>query len=492
MDNGAATEHFDVLVVGAGLSGVGAACQLRRRRPGATFAVLEARGTTGGTWDLFRYPGVRSDSDMYTLGYSFRPWTGGKAIADGASIRQYIADTAREFGLDARIRYHHRVVSARFRTAHGRWTVVVERPGPDGGTETATLTCGFLVSCTGYYRYDRGYAPQFPGTAEFTAAGGRVVHPQHWPGDLDVTGRRVVVIGSGATAVTLVPNLAPDAAHVTMLQRSPSWVLALSSRDHLADRLRGRVPARLAYSLVRAKHVAVATASYQFSRRRPEAARRFLRERLTARLPQGFDVDRHFTPRYDPWDQRVCFVPDGDLFRAVRAGAASVVTDGIETFTADGVRLASGAELPADVVVTATGLDLLFLGGMHLEVDGRPVDPADRVVYRGMMLSGVPNFAFALGYTNASWTLKIDLVTEHVCRLLALMERRGHRVVTPGAPRNPRRRPLIDLRSGYVRRAAGQLPQQGVSAPWRLRQNYPADVWTLRHRRVDDRALDFS
>ena len=492
MDNGATTEHLDVLVVGAGLSGIGAACQLRRRRPQASFAVLEARGAVGGTWDLFRYPGVRSDSDMYTLGYSFRPWTGGAAITDGASIREYIADTAREFGVEDRIRYHHRVVSARFCTAQGRWTVVIERPGPDGAVETATLTCGFLLTCTGYYRYDQGHTPQFAGVAEFTAAGRRVVHPQQWPADLDVSGRHVVVIGSGATAVTLVPTLARDAAHVTMLQRSPSWVLALSSHDHLADRLRGRVPEKVAYSLVRAKNVVLTTVSYQFSRRRPAAARRFLRERVAARLPQGFDVDRHFTPQYDPWDQRVCFVPDGDLFRAVRSGGASVVTDGIETFTADGLRLTSGAELPADVVVTATGLDVLFLGGVRLEVDGRPVDPADRVVYRGMMLSDVPNFAFALGYTNASWTLKIDLVTEHVCRLLEFMQRRDHRVVTPGRPRDPRRRPLIDVRSGYVRRAAGKLPQQGVTSPWRLRQNYPADLWTLRHRRVDDPALTFS
>jgi monooxygenase len=489
VDTGAGTEHVDVLIVGAGLSGIGAACQLRRRLPGTTFAVLEARGTTGGTWDLFRYPGVRSDSDMYTLGYSFRPWRGAKAIADGASIRDYIADTAHEFGIDERIRFHHRVLAADFSTATARWTLLVERPGPDGASETVRLTCRFLLSCTGYYRYDRGHTPEFPGLAEFR---GQVVHPQHWPADLDTAGRRVVVIGSGATAVTLVPNLARDAGHVTMLQRSPSWVLALSSRDHLADRLRGRVPEKLAYALVRAKHVALATATYQFSRRRPESARRLLRERVAAKLPAGFDVDRHFTPSYDPWDQRVCFVPDGDLFRALRAGTASVVTDGIDTFTPGGIRLTSGAELDADVVVTATGLDLLFLGGMELSLDGVPVDPADRVVYKGMMLSGVPNLAFALGYTNASWTLKIDLVTEHVCRLLDLMARRGHRTVTPGRPRTPERRPLIDLDAGYVRRAAGQLPQQGASTPWRLHQNYPLDVLGLRHRPVADRDLEFA
>jgi monooxygenase len=489
VDTGAGTEHVDVLVVGAGLSGIGAACQLRRRRPGTTFAVLEARGAIGGTWDLFRYPGVRSDSDMHTLGYSFRPWRGARAIADGAAIRDYVADTAHEFGVDERIRFHHRVLAADFCTATARWTLRVERPAPDGTRETVSLTCGFLLSCTGYYRYDRGHTPGFPGVEGFR---GRVVHPQHWPADLDTTGRRVVVVGSGATAVTLVPNLARDAAHVTMLQRSPSWVLALSSRDPLADRLRGRVPEKLAYALVRARNVALATASYQFARRRPASARRWLRERVAAKLPEGFDVDRHFTPRYDPWDQRICFVPDGDLFRALRAGTASVVTDGIDTFTPDGIRLASGAELPADVVVTATGLELLFLGGMRISVDGTGVDPADRVVYKGMMLSGVPNLAFALGYTNASWTLKIDLVTEHVCRLLELMDRRGHRVVTPGEPRSPERRPLIDLDSGYVRRAAHALPQQGTATPWRLHQNYPLDVLGLRHRPVAGRGLEFA
>ena len=489
MDTAAAPEHVDVLVVGAGLSGVGAACQLRRRLPATTFAVLEARGTTGGTWDLFRYPGVRSDSDMHTLGYSFRPWRGARAIADGASIREYVADTAREFGVDERIRFHHRVLSADFSTATARWTLLVERPAPGGGSQTVRMTCGFLLSCTGYYRYDRGHTPDFPGVADFR---GRVVHPQHWPADLDTAGKRVVVIGSGATAVTLVPNLARDAAHVTMLQRSPSWVVALPSRDHLADRLRGRVPEGLAHVLVRAKNVALATASYQFARRRPQSARRLLRERAAAALPAGFDVDRHFGPTHDPWDQRLCVVPDGDLFRALRAGTASVVTDGIDTFTPDGIRLTSGTDLPADVVVTATGLDLLFLGGMDLAVDGVPVDPADRVVHRGMMLSGVPNLAFALGYTNASWTLKVDLVTEHVCRLLGFMTRRGHRVVTPGEPPTAERRPLIDLDAGYVRRAAGKLPQQGVATPWRLHQNYPLDVVGLRYRPVAGPGLEFA
>ncbi|WP_328294311.1 NAD(P)/FAD-dependent oxidoreductase [Kineococcus sp. NBC_00420] len=489
MDNGEPLEHLDVLVVGAGLSGIGAACRLRQKLPHHTFAVLESRGAIGGTWDLFRYPGVRSDSDMYTLGYSFRPWRGGKAIAQGADIREYVTETAREFHVEERVRFHHRVLAADFSRATARWTVVVERPRAGGGSETVRLTCSFLLSCTGYYRYDEGYTPEFPGAGEF---GGRIVHPQHWPTDLDTTGRRVVVIGSGATAVTLVPNLARDAEHVTMLQRSPSWVLALSSRDHLADRLRGRVPEGLAYALVRTKHIALATATYQFTRRWPRRAREVLRERVAARLPEGFDVERHFTPDYDPWDQRVCFVPDGDLFRALRSGRASVVTDGIETFTPTGIRLTSGAELSADVVVTATGLNLLFLGGMALSVDGEPVDPADRVTYKGMMLSGVPNLAFALGYTNASWTLKIDLVTEHVCRLLDLMQRRSHRVVVPREPAAGQREPLIDLDSGYVRRAAGLLPSQGGATPWRLHQNYPLDVVGLRHRRVDDPALEFS
>jgi len=481
-------EHVDVLVVGAGLSGIGAACRLRREAPERSLAVLESRAAMGGTWDLFRYPGVRSDSDMYTLGYSFRPWTSPQAIADGPSIRRYVEDTAREFGVDRLVRYGHRVLRAEFSTERGRWDVEVERTS-EAGVETVELSCDFLFSCTGYYRYDHGYEPVLPGRERFT---GTVVHPQHWPADLVTAGKRVVVIGSGATAVTIVPAVAGEAEHVTMLQRSPSWMLSLSRRDALADRLRGRLPESVVYPLVRWKNIAAATATFQLSRRAPGFVRRLLRERVAAQLPAGYDVDRDFVPAYDPWDQRLCFVPGGELFKAVRAGKASVVTGAIDTFTETGIRLASGEELPADVVVTATGLDLLFLGGIRLAVDGRGVDPADCVVYKGMMLSGVPNLAFALGYTNASWTLKVDLVSEHVVRLLKLMRRRGDDVVTAAEPPTPERSPLIDLAAGYVRRSQDQLPKQGSTTPWLLHQNYPRDVLLLRHRSPADVGLTFS
>ncbi|MFI7519601.1 flavin-containing monooxygenase [Micromonospora globbae] len=481
-----ACEHVDVLIVGAGLSGVGAACHLRRRCPEKTYALLEARDALGGTWDLFRYPGVRSDSDMFTLGYSFRPWTGPTSIADGGAIRAYIRDTAREYGVDRHIRYRHRVVRADWDSATARWTVHAHR---DDTGETVRLTCGFLHVCAGYYRYDAGHTPDLPGLDRFT---GRVVHPQHWPADLDHGGSRVVVIGSGATAVTLVPALAARAAHVTMLQRSPSYVLALRSRDALADTLRRRLPARAYHAVVRGKNVLVTTATYQLSRRAPGLVRRLLRRGVARRLPAGFDVDRHFSPRYDPWDQRLCIAPDGDFFAALADGRASVVTDTIDTFTAHGIRLASGEELPADVVVTATGLNLRVLGGMALRVDGVEVDPARTVAYKGMMLSGVPNLALTIGYTNASWTLKADLVAAYVCRLLRHLDRTGQQIVTPRPPPDDERVPLIDLRSGYVLRSLDALPRQGRKAPWRLHQNYLRDLVLMRHGRIDDEGVRFS
>ncbi|RGC66701.1 FAD-containing monooxygenase EthA [Micromonospora sp. MW-13] len=481
-----ASDHVDVLIVGAGLSGVGAACHLRRNRPEKTYAVLEARGAIGGTWDLFRYPGIRSDSDMYTLGYSFKPWTNPLAIADGDSIRDYVRETAREYGVDEHIRFHHRVLAAEWDSARARWTVHAHR---DDTGEDVTLTCAFLFTCSGYYRYDAGYTPDLPGARAYT---GRLVHPQHWPADLDHTGRRVVVIGSGATAVTLVPALAERAAHVTMLQRSPTYVVALPARDALADALRRFLPPRAAYPVVRWKNVLFGTATFQLSRRAPKLVKRFLRRAAKSRLPAGYDVDRHFSPRYDPWDQRLCVVPDGDLFTAIGQGRASVVTDRIETLTATGLRLASGAELTADVVVTATGLNLLVLGGMTITVDGERVDLARTVAYKGMMLSGVPNFAMTIGYTNASWTLKADLVATYVCRLLTHLDDTGQQVVTPLAPAYGELEPLIDLKSGYVLRSVDALPKQGAAAPWRLHQNYPRDVLLMRHGRLADSGVRFS
>jgi cation diffusion facilitator CzcD-associated flavoprotein CzcO len=479
-------EHVDVLIVGAGLSGVGAACHLRDRCPDKTVAILEARGAIGGTWDLFRYPGIRSDSDMFTLGYSFRPWTEPQAIADGGSILDYIRATARERGVDRAVRFHHRVVGADWDGATARWTVRALRSDTGGSVE---LTCSFLYVCTGYYRYDAGYTPTFAGVDRFR---GQVVHPQQWPADLDHRGKRVVVVGSGATAITIVPAMAADAAHVTMVQRSPSYVMSLATADPIGDWLRRRLPRRLALQLIRWKNVLLATLIFQLSRRAPTLMRSLLRTGARRQLPPGYPVDTHFAPRYAPWDQRLCFVPDGDLFRAIKAGRASVVTDGIDTFTEHGLRLASGAELAADIVVTATGLTVLALGGMKLTVDGREVDVADTVAYKGMMLSGVPNLALALGYTNASWTLKCDLTSAYVCRLLAHLDRHGYQVCTPVPPPAGPLRPLIDLKSGYVLRSLDRLPKQGAAAPWRLYQNYPRDLLMLRHGPVADEGVRFS
>ena len=479
-------EHVDVLIVGAGLSGIGAACHLRRECPDKSMAILEARDAIGGTWDLFRYPGIRSDSDMFTLGYSFEPWTDPKAIADGESIRRYIQATARKYGVDRQVRFRHRVVRAEWSSAQARWRVQARRE--DTG-ETVRLTCSFLFTCSGYYRYDEGHTPTFPGLADFA---GQVVHPQHWPEELDYTGKRVVVIGSGATAVTLVPAMAERAEHVTMLQRSPSYIVSMPSTDGLADRLRKRLPASLAYSIVRWKNVLLMMLSYQVSRRFPGVMKALVRKGVRSSLPDGYDVDTHFAPKYNPWDQRLCLVPDGDLFKAVRDGRATIVTERLDRFTEKGPRLASGTELPADIVVTATGLNLLAIGGMTMAVDGAEIDIASTVAYKGMMLSGVPNFALTLGYTNASWTLKADLVAQYVCRLLGHMDATGRKVCTPLAPKTEQPlRPLIDLQSGYVLRNVHQLPKQGPEAPWRLYQNYPRDVLLMRHGPIEDEGIRF-
>ena len=481
-------EHLDVLIVGAGLSGIGAAVHLQTDCPGKSYAILEGRERSGGTWDLVQYPGIRSDSDMFTLGYSFKPWTEAKAIADGPSILGYIRETAREHGVEQKIRYQRRVVRADWSSADTRWTVEVERT--DTG-ETEQLTCSFLFGCTGYYNYAEGYTPQFEGTDRFR---GEIVHPQHWPEQLDYSGKRVVVIGSGATAVTLVPSMAEQgAAHVTMLQRSPTYIVALPGRDPIADFLRSKLPPRVAYPIVRWKNVTLQATMYGLSRRAPRFMRKVLRRGVERQLPPGYDVDTHFNPRYDPWDQRICLLPDADLFKAIRSGDASVVTDRIETFTENGLKLASGAELEADVIVTATGLNLQLLGGMEIGVDGRSVDMADTVGYKGMMFSGLPNMAVTLGYTNASWTLKADLCAEYVCRLLNHMDANGYRVVTPRGP-DPSQptQPFLDLRSGYVLRSLDALPKQGDRTPWRLHQNYARDILLLRRGPIEDDAIAFS
>ncbi|MCK4178016.1 flavin-containing monooxygenase [Aciditerrimonas ferrireducens] len=480
-------EELDVLVVGAGLSGIAAGHALLEHCPWADWAIFEARGAIGGTWDLFRYPGVRSDSDMFTLGFTFHPWDRERAIAEGADIRAYLQETARRFGIDRRIRFHHRVLAAEWSTETARWQVQAERT--DTG-EPVELTCRFLLGCSGYYRYDQGYLPAFPGMAEYR---GQLVHPQFWPEDLPVAGRRICVIGSGATAMTLVPALAERGAQVTMVQRSPTYVTSLPAVDPVAAALRRRFPTRLSAPLVRWYKALTTQGFYRLSRRWPGLVRRMLLEQVRRQLPEGYDVARHFTPRYDPWDQRLCVVPNGDLFAAIRSGRVEVVTDEIETFTPEGLRLRSGRELEADVVVTATGLELLFLGGIELRVDGESVDPATRLTYKGMMLEGVPNLAFCIGYVNASWTLKCELTCEAVCRILRTMREKGATCVTPVHDGDPGpARPLLDLTSGYVQRALDRMPRQGSRFPWQVHQSFLKDYRAMKLSPVEDGVLRFS
>lgn len=477
-------ERVDVLIVGAGLSGIGAACHLRRELPGKSFAILEGRESIGGTWDLFRYPGIRSDSDMLTFGYSFEPWRGSKALADGASILAYIRETARKYEVDRAIRFGHRVTRASWSTADAVWTIEATRA--DG--TALTITASFLWMCTGYYRYEAGHTPEFPGRERFR---GPVVHPQRWPEGLDYAGKRVAVIGSGATAVTLVPAMAGDAAHVTMVQRSPTYIMSLPGQDPVAAALRRLLPERVAYPIARWKNITLATFIYQLARRRPERMKTWLIDQVRRTLGPGHDVATDFTPRYMPWDQRLCFVPDGDLFAALRAGKASVATGAIETFTETGLRLDTGEEVEADVIVTATGLDLLFFGGAELVVDGATLVPHELVTYKGVMLSGVPNLAFTVGYINSSWTLRADLIARHVCDLLRHLDRRGARVVTPRRGSDVETERLLGLSSGYVERSVDRFPRQGTHAPWRAPQNYFLDLASLRLAPLASPALDF-
>ena len=479
-------DHFDVLVVGAGLSGISAGYHLQTECPRKTYAILESRDAIGGTWDFFRYPGIRSDSDMYTLGYSFRPWKGAKSIADGPSILEYINETAREHGIDQKIRFGHRALRASWSSDAAMWTVEAKRN--DTG-EAVRFTCRFLLMCSGYYDYAGGYTPDFPGIERF---GGTIVHPQKWGQDIDHAGKHVVVIGSGATAVTLVPELAKTAASVTMLQRSPTYIVALPAVDGIARWLRRKLPSELAYDVTRWKNVALGMAFFNFCRRFPERAKKLIVGGVRKSLGPDFDVDTHFTPTYHPWDQRLCLVPDGDLFESLKSGRAKVVTDHIETFTETGLVLRSGKKLDADLIVTATGLKLQLAGGVQLTVDGRLVNVGKTMNYKGTMLSDVPNFAVTLGYTNASWTLKCDLVCEYVCRLLNHMDREGYRQCVPRMKEiGGAEEPLMNFSSGYIQRSLDQLPKQGSKAPWRLYQNYLLDLFGLRYGAVDDGVIEF-
>jgi len=478
------TEHFDVLVVGAGLSGIGAGYHLKTHCPGKTYAILEGRAAIGGTWDLFRYPGIRSDSDMYTLGYSFKPWKAAKAIADGPSILDYVRETATEHGIDRHIRFGHHVKRASWSSDTATWTVEAEHDG-----QTVSFTCGFIYMCAGYYNYASGYTPDFPGADTFK---GRIVHPQQWPEDLDYTGKKVVVIGSGATAVTLVPEMAKTASHVTMLQRSPTYVVSRPAEDGIANWLRAKLPAMTAYGITRWKNVLFQLLFFNMARKNPGKTKERLLGMVREHLGPDYDVATHFTPSYNPWDQRLCLVPDADLFDSIKSGASSVVTDHIDTFTETGIRLKSGKTLEADVIVTATGLRMQLLSDMQVVVDGAVQDLSRAMSYKGMMFSDVPNLASAFGYTNASWTLKADLTSEYICRLLNHMTRTGTDSCTPRiTDPDMETAPWLDFSSGYVQRAMEKFPKQGSKAPWKVHQNYALDLMTLRLGKVEDGVMEF-
>lgn len=479
------TEHVDVLIIGAGLSGIGAAAHLVRECPDKKYAVLEAREAIGGTWDLFRYPGIRSDSDMFTFGYSFKPWKDAKAISDGAAIRRYVEETADEYGVTRHIRFGHRVLSASWSTADGRWKVTAERTDT---AQTVVFTASWVMGATGYYSYDEGYRPSFDGEQDFA---GEVIHPQDWPEDLDYSGRRIAVIGSGATAVTLVPNLAETAEHVTMVQRTPTYIASVPAVDSAAKVLRRILPDSLSYSILRWKNMLSLQLQYSMSRRKPNLVRSKIRKETIRRLPAGFDVDTHFNPPYDPWDQRLCAVPDGDLFEALSAGSASISTGSIRRFTENGVELDSGEQVDADIIVTATGLNLRWLGGMEVIVDGESVTLGDRFAYKGMMISGVPNLSMVTGYTNNSWTLKADLVSRYACRLLRHLDDNGYESATPRTPVGESSKPFLDLDAGYIRRGVSEMAKQGSHLPWRLHQNYIKDIRVLSGRHLDDGVMVF-
>lgn len=480
------TQNFDVLIIGAGISGIGAACHLKRELPGKSFAILERRTAVGGTWDLFRYPGIRSDSDMNTFGFGFRPWTETRVLSDGPSIKKYVEDTAREYDVFRHIRFGTKVTSARFSSNDARWTIeaVNEKTG-----EKSAYTANFLIACTGYYNYDQGYKPEFPGEKNFK---GQIIHPQKWPEDLDYSGKRVVVIGSGATAVTLVPAMAPKTAHITMLQRSPTYIVSIPSNDFLSETLRKFLPKAWVYQMARLRNVALQRLIFMLAKARPGAIRRLILAGVKRQLGDAVDI-KHFSPSYNPWDERLCVVPDGDLFETLKSGRASIVTDQIETFTEKGIKLQSGKELEADIIVTATGLNVELMGGVEVEVDGAKVPVPERLTYKAVLFEGVPNAAIIFGYTNASWTLKVDIACEYICRLLKHMDKNRLNTVVAHAPADVRTEDTVmgGLSSGYIRRAAKKLPRQGKSGVWKVTNDYLSDSAMLKLTPVTDDALIF-
>ena len=474
---------YDVIIVGAGLSGIGTAYWLQQKCPDQEFTILEARDALGGTWDLFRYPGIRSDSDMFTFGYRFKPWKNPQSLSDGASILNYLRETAQENGIDKKIRYGHQVIRASWDDEETGWTIDVQTTH-----KNVRMRARFLYMCSGYYHYEKAHRPTFAGEENFR---GKIVLPQFWPKDLDYQGKQIVIVGSGATAVTLVPTLSEKARHVTMLQRSPTYVMNLPKRNNLFVQLKKWLPERAAYRITRWSNLLLGMTFYRLSRSFPHVIKRFIIRDASKRLGPGYQVNKHFNPRYNPWDQRLCVVPDGDLFEAIRQGKASVVTDEISHFTSRGIQLKSGEELPADLIVLATGLNIKLLGGVVLTVNGKPVNPNEEIVYKGMMLSEVPNFVMAFGYTNASWTLKTDLTANYVCKLLNYMAKKGYQIVAPRRQRNVAPEPFLNFQSGYIQRADSLLPKQGSRRPWRVYQNYLMDMMTTRYGRVDDGVLEF-
>ena len=481
-----ATNHTDVLIIGAGLSGIGAACHLSRKNPNKSYKILEMREELGGTWSLFKYPGIRSDSDMYTFGYSFKTWDASKSFADAPSILEYLNEATDEYKVRDKIRYNEKVISVNFDTKKAIWTVITQH---QKSKEEHTYTANFLFSCSGYYSYKSGYTPDFEGVANFK---GTIIHPQQWPKNFDYTNKKAIVIGSGATAVTLVPEMAKKTAHVTMVQRSPTYIGALPNKDKVAGFLKKALPKKTAHKVIRFKNILFSIAFYNTSKKFPNFMRNFIIKGAKKQL-KGFPVEPHFTPNYNPWDQRFCVAPDGDLFKAIREKKASVETDHIDCFTEKGLRLKSGKELEADIIITATGLQLVAFGDAKISVDNVPFNPSDKLTYKGLMLNDLPNFIFFAGYTNASWTLKSDLTSEYASRLIHLMDKKGHKVVVPKvSDMNMETVPLINLNSGYIHRSTANLPKQGSKFPWKLYQNWIYDYFTLRVKSVKDDTLKFN